>query len=35
MTKANLKNENETKSHIFPWDICKSDSISFSFIKMY
>ena len=29
MTKANPNNENETKLDIFPWDIFKSDSISF------
>ena len=29
MTKVNLSNENNTKSNIFPWDIFKSDSISF------
>ena len=27
MTKVNPKNENETKSDIFPWDIFKSDTI--------
>ena len=34
MTKVNLNNGNETKSDIFPWDIFKSDTISF-FIKIY
>ena len=34
MTKVNLDNENKTKSDIFPWDIYKSDNISF-FIKIY
>ena len=34
MAKVNLDNENKTKSDIFPWDIYKSDSISF-FIKIY
>ena len=29
MTKVNLNNGNETISDIFPWDIIKSDSISF------
>ena len=27
MTKVNAKNENETKSAIFPWNIFKSDLI--------
>ena len=27
MTKMNLKNGNETKADIFPWDIFKSDNI--------
>ena len=30
MTKVNPDNGNETKSDIFPWDILKSDTISFS-----
>ena len=34
VTNVNLNNGNETKSDIFPWDIFKSDSISF-FIKIY
>ena len=34
MTKVNPNNGNETKSDIFPWDIFKSDTISF-FIKNY
>ena len=34
MTKVNLNNGNETKSDFFPWDIFKSDIISF-FIKIY
>ena len=34
MTKVNLNNGNETKSDIFPWDIFKSDIISF-YIKKY
>ena len=29
MTKVNPKNGNKTKSDIFPWDILKSDAISF------
>ena len=29
MTKVSLNNENETKSDIFPWNIFKSDTISF------
>ena len=29
MTNVNLNNGNETKPDIFPWDIFKSDSISF------
>ena len=29
MTKVNPKNENETKSDIFPQDMFKSDIISF------
>ena len=29
MTKVNPHNGNETKSDIFPWDIFKSDTISF------
>ena len=29
MTKVNLNNENETKSDIFPWNMFKSDTISF------
>ena len=29
MTKVKQNNENETKSDIFPWDIFKSDIISF------
>ena len=29
MTKVNPKNENEIKSDIFPWDIFKSDTLSF------
>ena len=37
MTKVNLNNGNETKSDIFPWDIFKSDSISFlsKYIKVF
>ena len=31
MTKVNPNNGNETKSDIFPWDIFKSDTISFYF----
>ena len=34
MTKVNSNNGNETKSDISPWDIFKSDTISF-FIKKY
>ena len=34
MTKVKPNNGNETKSDIFPWDIFKSDVISF-FIKKY
>ena len=34
MTKLNPNNKNESKSHIFLWDIFKSDTISF-FIKKY
>ena len=34
MTKVKPNNGNETKSDIFPWDIFKSDTISF-FIKNY
>ena len=34
MTKVKQKNENETKSDTFPWEIFKSDTISF-FIKKY
>ena len=34
MTKVKPSNENETKSDILPWDIFKSDTISF-FIKKY
>ena len=34
MPKLNLNNGNETKSDIFPWDILKSDTISF-FIKKH
>ena len=33
MTKLNPKNENETKSDNFPWDIFKSDTLFF--IKTY
>ena len=29
MTKVNQSNGNETKSDIFPWDIIKSETISF------
>ena len=29
MTQVNPNNENETKSGIFPWDIFKSDTISY------
>ena len=29
MTEVNVNNGNETKSDIFPWDIFKSDIISF------
>ena len=29
MTKVNRNNGNETKSNVFPWDIFKSDNISF------
>ena len=32
MTKMNPNNGNETKQDIFPWNIFKSDTISF-FIK--
>ena len=32
MTKVNLNNRNEIKSHISPWDIFKYDTMSF-FIK--
>ena len=38
MTNVNLNNENETKSNIFPWDIFKSDTISFiikNFLKHF
>ena len=34
MNKVNPNNGNETKSEISPWDIFKSESISF-FIKKY
>ena len=34
MTKVNQNNTNDTKSDTFPWDIIKSDGISF-FIKKY
>ena len=34
MTRVNPNNGNETESDIFPWDIFKSDAISF-FIKEY
>ena len=34
MIKVYLKNENETKSDIFPWDIFKSDSRYFFFKKI-
>ena len=33
MTKVNPNNGNETKSDIFPWDILKSDNISFFLFK--
>ena len=29
MTKVNPNNGNEKKSDIFPWDIFKSDTVSF------
>ena len=29
MTKVNPNNGNETKSDIFPWDMFKSDAVSF------
>ena len=37
MTKVNLNNTNETKPDIFPWDMFKSDSISFlaKYIKVF
>ena len=34
MAKVNVNNRTETKSDIFPWDIFKSDNISF-FMKIY
>ena len=34
MTKVKPNNGNKTKSDIFPWDIFKSDTISF-FTKKY
>ena len=34
MTKVTLNNGTETKSDIFPWNIFKSDNISF-FMKKY
>ena len=34
MTKVNPSNGNETKSDIFPWDIFKSDTISFFYQKI-
>ena len=34
MTKVKESNGNETKLDIFPWDIFKSDTISF-FVKLY
>ena len=34
MTKVKESNGNETKLDVFPWDIFKSDTISF-FIKLY
>ena len=34
MTKVSPNNGNETKSDIFPWDVFKSDKISF-FIEKY
>ena len=33
MTKVNPNNGNEIKSGIFPWDIFKSDTISFFLSK--
>ena len=37
MTEVNVNNGKETKSDIFPWDIFKSDSISFlsKYIKVF
>ena len=34
MTKVKLNNGNETKLDIFPWDIFKSDTISFFYQKI-
>ena len=34
MTKVNPHNGNERKSEIFPWDIFKSDAISFFYQKI-
>ena len=34
MSKVNPNKGNETKSEIFPWDIFKSDNISFFYRKM-
>ena len=35
MNKVNPKRGNETKSDIFPWDIFKSDIISFLYQKAF
>ena len=34
MTKVNPNNANEAKSDIFPWNIFKSDTISFFYQKI-
>ena len=34
MTKVNPNNGNKTKSFIFPWDILKSEAISFFYQKI-
>ena len=35
MTKANQNNTNDTKSNTFPWDVIKSDAISFLKKKVF
>ena len=34
MAKVNRNNETETKSDIFPWEIFKSDNMSFFYQKI-